>query len=156
MFTPPANNMFTLSEAPLEQVLENSAHTRHGLGASTIQLIPFSFTLVRVWIPGAANTGALTMPDSVSYRALSVPSALCSLSLRGRSQLYVVNTTNSEITLTSGTQLCSFFIYPAKVRQLTDQPLAPVDAIATGSSPSTDFSSHLPPTHFPESQPELV
>ena len=96
------------------------------------------------------------MPESVAHRAIAFPSALCTLSKRGRSSLYVVNPTKSVVNLSAGTQLCTLLTYPADV-DILEYPQNAIDMVSTQDIPNTpDFMSHLQPTQFPESQENPV
>ena len=57
--------------------MKDSARLRHGIVSSEIELLPLSVTLVNVKILRAENFDAITLPESVTNRAIAVPSALC-------------------------------------------------------------------------------
>ena len=144
------------SEASLQEYLGKEAKERHAVTSRTVRLDPFSSTLIDVRVRNASTSDAITLPESVTHRALSVPSALCKLSPTGTCQLYVVNITKFPVTLDRGTRVCTFFIYPQAV-QIMEDPATTVNTVTSHSlSTQSDIQTHLQPTDYPEAHDALM
>lgn len=91
----------------------------------------------------------------MQHRTLALPSALCTFNAKGHSQTFLINTSNADVILEKGTQVCQYLLYGTKVHILDEIPNT-VFSVTHNARKPTDITNHLNQTDYPKDVEALV